>query len=82
MNQIELQEYATKISFGGLHPKNIHQAFEIYEMIIEDYNYRQSKLIEKEIEKYINKTYVDIKDLALGDKNRFYISSAEMRCEE
>lgn len=56
MNQIELQDYTTKISFSGLHPKNVHQAFEMYEMIIEDYIHRQSKLIEKEIEDYLNRT--------------------------
>lgn len=77
MNPIELQEYAGKLAFGGLHPKNMQQAFEIYEMIIEDYNYRQSKLIEKEIEEYINKNYVDVKDFALGDKNEFWVTSAD-----
>lgn len=77
MNRIELQEYAGKLAFGGLHPKNMYQAFEMYEMIIEDYNYRQSKLIEKEIGEYINKNYVDVKDLALGDKNVFWASSAD-----
>ena len=45
-------------------------------MFIEDYYNRQHKLINKQIENYINKTYVDIKDIASGDKNLFYLSSA------
>lgn len=68
MNPIELQECDSKSAFGGLHPKNMRQAFEIYEMIIEDYNCRQSKLIDKEFKEYINKNYVDAKDIALGDE--------------
>lgn len=74
MNIIDLQNYATKLSFGGLHPKNYREVFECYEMIIDDFRYRQTKLIEKQIETYINKNFVDIKDLKLGDAV-FYFSS-------
>ena len=55
---------------------NKYELFDIYEMLIEDYYYRQYKLINKQIENYINKTYVDVKDIAGGDKNLFYLSSA------
>lgn len=56
---------------------NKYELFDIYEMLIEDYYYRQYKLINKQIENYINKIYVDVKDIADGDKNLFYLSSAE-----
>lgn len=55
---------------------NKYELFDIYEMLIEDYYYRQYKLIDKQIENYINKTYVDVKDFSEGDKNLFYLSSA------
>ena len=55
---------------------NKYELFDIYEMLIEDYYYRQYKLISKQIENYINKTYVDVKDFTGGDKNLFYLSSA------
>lgn len=55
---------------------NKYELFDIYEMLIEDYYYRQYKLIDKQIENYINKTYVDIKDFSNGDKNLFYLSNA------
>lgn len=55
---------------------NKYELFDIYEMLMEDYYYRQYKLINKQIENYINKTYVDIKNFSKGDKNLFYLSSA------
>ena len=61
---------------------NIYELFDIYEMLIEDYYYRQYKLINKQIENYINETYVDVKDLSVGDKNLFYLSSAEAQSDE
>ena len=51
-------------------------------MLIEDYYNRQHKLINKQIENYINKTYVDIKDFSEGDKNLFYLSSAAAQPNE
>ena len=51
-------------------------------MLIEDYYNRQRKLINKQIENYINKTYVDIKDFSKGDKNLFYLSSAAAQPNE
>lgn len=56
---------------------NKYDLFDIYEMLIEDYYYRQHQLIDKQIENYINKTYVDVKDFSEGDKNLFYLTSAE-----
>ena len=77
MNIIEAQGYAGKLSFCGLHPENIYEAFEIYEMIMDDYYYRQNKLIEESIDKWYDENFVSTKDLALGDKNIiFYKSSA------
>ena len=35
---------------------NKYELFDIYEMLIEDYYHRQYKLIDKQIENYINKT--------------------------
>ena len=61
---------------------NIYELFDIYEMLIEDYYYRQYKLINKQIENYINETYVDVKDLSVGDKNLFYLSSAAAQSDE
>ena len=61
---------------------NKYELFDIYEMLIEDYYYRQYKLINKQIENYINKTYVDVKDLANEDKNLFYLSSAAAQSDE
>ena len=58
---------------------NKYELFDIYEMLVEDYYHRQYKLINKQIENYIDKTYVDIKDFSKGDKNLFYLSSAEAR---
>ena len=55
---------------------NKYELFDIYEMFIEDYYNRQHKLINKQIENYINKAYVDVKDLSEGDKNLFYLSNA------
>ena len=55
---------------------NKYELFDIYEMLMEDYYYRQYKLINKQIENYINKTYVDVKDLSDGNKNLFYLSGA------
>ena len=67
---------------GDINMKNLlksankYELFDIYEMLMEDYYHRQYKLINKQIENYINKTYVDIKDLSDGDKNLFYLSNA------
>ena len=72
MNIVEMQEYAGKLVFGNLRPKNIYQVFEVYQMIIEDYYYRQNKLIEDDIRKWIDENYVSDKDLALEDKNIFF----------
>ena len=55
---------------------NKYELFDIYEMLIEDYYNRQYKLINKQMENYINKTYIDVKDLSEGDKNLFYLNSA------
>lgn len=74
MNIIKAQEQASKKAFS-LKPKNIYEAFELYEMLIEDYYYRQYELINKEIKDYIDKNFVDVKDLDIGDKNVFYVSS-------
>lgn len=57
---------------------NKYDLFDIYEMLIEDYYYRQSKLIDKQIEKYI----IDVKDIIDGDGNLFYLSSAETQVKE
>ena len=51
-------------------------------MLIEDYYNRQYKLINKQMENYINKTYVDVKDLSEGDKNLFYLNSAAAQPNE
>ena len=51
-------------------------------MLIEDYYNRQYKLINKQIENYINKTYVDVKDLSDGDKNLFYLSGTAAQSDE
>lgn len=75
MNIIEVQEYVGKLAFGGLHHKNIYEAFEIYEMIMEDYYYRQNKLIEESIGKWYDENFVSAKDLALGDKNIIFYKS-------
>lgn len=77
-NIIEAQEQASKKAFS-LKPKNMHEAFELYEMFIEDYYTRQGELINKEIKDYIDKTYVDVKDLAYGDKNVFYLSGYDIK---
>ena len=61
---------------------NKYELFDIYEMLIEDYYNRQYKLINKQIENYINKTYVDIKDFSEGDKNLFYLSNAAVQSNE
>ena len=61
---------------------NKYELFDIYEMLIEDYYNRQYKLINKQIENYINKTYVDVKDLSEGDKNLFYLNSAAVQSNE
>ena len=61
---------------------NKYELFDIYEMLIEDYYNRQYKLINKQIENYINKTYVDVKDLSEGDKNLFYLSNAAAQSNE
>ena len=61
---------------------NKYELFDIYEMLIEDYYNRQHKLINKQIENYINKTYVDIKDFSEGDKNLFYLNSAAAQSNE
>ena len=61
---------------------NKYELFDIYEMLIEDYYNRQYKLINKQIENYINKTYVDVKDLSEGDKNLFYLSNAAARLKK
>ena len=53
---------------------NKYELFDIYEMLIEDYYNRQHKLINKQIENYINKTYVDIKDFFFFFKNLFYLN--------
>lgn len=58
---------------------NKYELFDIYEMLMEDYYHRQYKLIDKQIENYINKTYVDIKDCYDVDKNLFYLSNAEVQ---
>lgn len=45
----------------GINMKNLlksankYELFDIYEMLMEDYYHRQYKLIDKQIEKYINK---------------------------
>lgn len=77
MNIIEAQEQASKKAFS-LKPKNIYEAFELYEMLIEDYYTRQSELINKEIKNYINKNFVNVKDLTHGDANAFYVSGSNM----
>ena len=61
---------------------NKYELFDIYEMLMEDYYYRQYKLINKQIGNYINKTYVDVKDLSDGDKNLFYLSGAAIQSNE
>ena len=61
---------------------NKYELFDIYEMFIEDYYNRQYKLINKQMENYINKTYVDVKDLSKGDKNLFYLDSAAAQPNE
>lgn len=78
MNIIEAQEQAGKKAFG-LKPKDMHEAFELYEMFIEDYYTRQSELINKEIKDYIDKNFVDAKDLAGEDTNEFYLSEYDMK---
>lgn len=78
-NIIEAQEYAGKLAFGELHPKNIYEAFEIYEMIMDDYYYRQNKLIEKRIDKWYDENFVSAKDLALGDKNIVFYASSSIK---
>ena len=55
---------------------NKYELFDIYEMLMEDYYHRQYKLIDKQIENYINKTCVDIKDFSDGDKKLFYLNNA------
>ena len=61
---------------------NKYELFDIYEMLIEDYYNRQYKLINKQMENYINKTYIDVKDLSEGDKNLFYLNSAAAQPNE
>ena len=61
---------------------NKYELFDIYEMLVEDYYHRQYKLINKQIENYIDKTYVDIKDFSKGDKNLFYLSSAAVQSND
>ena len=61
---------------------NKYELFDIYEMLIEDYYNRQYKLINKQMENYINKTYIDVKDLSEGDKNLFYLNSAAAQLNE
>ena len=61
---------------------NKYELFDIYEMLIEYYYNRQYKLISKQMENYINKTYVDVKDLSEGDKNLFYLNSAAAQPNE
>ena len=43
--------------------------FEIAEMIVQDFCDRQQGLIEREVSDYIDKNFVDVKDITLGDKN-------------
>lgn len=61
---------------------NKYELFDIYEILIEDYYNRQYKLINKQIENYINKTYVDIRNFSEGDKNLFYLSNAAVQADE
>ena len=61
---------------------NKYELFDIYEMLIEDYYNRQYKLINKQMENYINKTYIEVKDLSEGDKNLFYLNSAAAQPNE
>ena len=61
---------------------NKYELFDLYEMLMEDYYHRQYKLIDKQIENYINKTYVDIKDCYDVDKNLFYLSNAEVQSND
>ena len=58
---------------------NKYELFDIYEMLMEDYYHRQYKLIDKQIENYINKTLIDIKDFSYGDKNLFYLSNVAVQ---
>lgn len=79
MNIIKAQEYAGKLAFGSLHPKNIYQTFEIYGMIMDDYYYRQNRLIEESINKWYDKNFVNAKDLTLEDKNIIFYESNVMK---
>lgn len=74
MNQIELQEYVTRLAFGGLHPSNAHQVFELYEMMIEEFCYKHYQIVMDEIKKSMD-DFVRIDDIGLGNANKFYISS-------
>ena len=62
--------------------KKIYEDIKSNILYIEDYYNRQHKLINRQIENYINKTYVDIKDFSEGDKNLFYLNSAAAQSNE
>lgn len=78
MCPIDIQNIAIK-NARLLCGNNKYKLFDLYEMIIDDYYTGQYNLIIKQVSDYINKNYVDVKDIAIaiGDKNIFWVSSNE-----
>lgn len=78
MNAIDIQNYACKLAFDIVSDiykgEKLYKVFPLYEMIIEDFYYRQKELIDKELEEYFS-TFVEIKNIASSDAQEFYVSS-------
>lgn len=78
MNPIEIQSHVSNIAFNAVknkfHKANIYEVFSIYEMLIEDFYYKQQQLLQTEMEKYFD-SFVTTADIAL-ENAQFYISDA------